>query len=255
MCPLADRSIPDFRFAAAGSSIARMEVTRNLAELALRGAIFDTISKITTPLHSGKNQPYAPAHVSTSITAKDVARFIMRGIDLIEQTDDRYRSPDEKVEALTRTFFCGEPDLRLFEPDIQSLKTSCSDRSVSKPTVDNDHHSARSRLWAYLETRWGDSWGLRRFSTLFALGRSFCWTSRGYFGLVPGGAKPGDLLAVFSGGPMPFVLSPAATATASEGEDDGKGKFCLLGHGYVHELMHGEILKLKGYKEQEFILV
>ncbi|KAF9475910.1 hypothetical protein BDN70DRAFT_897796 [Pholiota conissans] len=62
--------------------------------------------------------------------------------------------------------------------------------------------------------------------------RSFAITSLGYLGLVPKAAKNGDLICVFQGGEVPFVLRPI-----------GNDQWELVGECYVHGIMEGEVVK------------
>jgi hypothetical protein len=56
---------------------------------------------------------------------------------------------------------------------------------------------------------------------------------KGYMGLAPGTARVGDLIGIFLGGTVPYVLRP---------NDDGTYSF--LGECYVHGLMDGEDMKM-----------
>lgn len=57
-------------------------------------------------------------------------------------------------------------------------------------------------------------------------------TSQGYVGLGPDDMEVGDVVSIFYGAPVPFVLRPV---------DDGK--FKLMGEAYVHGIMDGEFMK------------
>ncbi|KAF2111071.1 hypothetical protein BDV96DRAFT_650180 [Lophiotrema nucula] len=58
-------------------------------------------------------------------------------------------------------------------------------------------------------------------------------TGDGFFGIGPASAHHGDIVAVFPGGRVPFVLRKAAS-----------GQYRLIGECYVHGLMDGEALGL-----------
>lgn len=97
----------------------------------------------------------------------------------------------------------------------------------------------------------------------------FCITTEGYMGRVPNGTKTGDVVAVFLGGKVPFVLR----------KYEGKERFYLVGEccklisypnflGYrlanlwsrkdIHGIMEGEVIeelnKGKRSTEEFFIL-
>ena len=59
--------------------------------------------------------------------------------------------------------------------------------------------------------------------------RRFATTSNGYIGLVPACSEIGDVVYLFSGFSIPFVL-----------RDRQNGHFVLVGDAYVHGIMEGE---------------
>lgn len=79
------------------------------------------------------------------------------------------------------------------------------------------------------------------------LGRSWCSTENGYFGLVPGGTQIGDRVAIFYGGPIPFIVRPHSTAQDAN--------FILVGHGYFGGLRKGEAFDLPAFEPQKIVLV
>ncbi|GES64630.1 hypothetical protein ATEIFO6365_0009011900 [Aspergillus terreus] len=70
--------------------------------------------------------------------------------------------------------------------------------------------------------------------------RRFCATEKGRLGWAPEAAQEGDLICIFHGAKVPYVIRPC--------ED---GNYILLGAGYLHGMMHGEVLKMKDMKEEE----
>ena len=67
-------------------------------------------------------------------------------------------------------------------------------------------------------------------------------TRKGFVGLVPGDAAEGDVICVFIGVKVPFVLRE---------DEDG---YQLLGDCYVHGIMEGEALEMPDSIVQEIIL-
>ena len=61
------------------------------------------------------------------------------------------------------------------------------------------------------------------------LGYMFFTTTRGYMGVVPGGALVGDILSVVHGLDVPFVFRKR-----------GQNSFILVGGAYVHGLIDGQ---------------
>lgn len=65
-------------------------------------------------------------------------------------------------------------------------------------------------------------------------GRRTCVTHNFYLGIVPAEAEEGDVIAIFFGIGVPFVLRPI-----------GRSEFMFIGHCYVHGIMDGELTELK----------
>jgi hypothetical protein len=87
----------------------------------------------------------------------------------------------------------------------------------------------------------------------FQAGRRTCTTQNRYFGTVPDEAEEEDLIVIFFGIRVPFVLRPV-----------GDGTFKLIGHCYVHGIMGGELMvkgkygrgiKVRGVDSVNFTLV
>lgn len=90
--------------------------------------------------------------------------------------------------------------------------------------------------------------------------RVFVRTARGYYGLAPGPTTAGDVLAVLSGGYVPFALRPVGG-----GRQDGKaGRFKIIGQTWVESAMLGPVCdegpgwqdwSAWGAQEEEIILL
>ena len=72
-----------------------------------------------------------------------------------------------------------------------------------------------------------------------------CVTKRGYVGLLPRKARPGDHRDIFHGGAVPFLLRKS---------DQNGGYFRLLGECYLHGIMHGEALWFQDLQEEDISL-
>ncbi|KAL6796302.1 heterokaryon incompatibility domain-containing protein [Trichoderma sp. SZMC 28013] len=64
----------------------------------------------------------------------------------------------------------------------------------------------------------------------WCLGRRFAVTDAGDFAAVPKAAQKGDVVCIFNGGRVPYVLRPAAN-----------GNYTLVGECYVDGMMRGEV--------------
>ncbi|KAK3945750.1 heterokaryon incompatibility protein-domain-containing protein [Diplogelasinospora grovesii] len=101
--------------------------------------------------------------------------------------------------------------------------------------------------------------------------RRVCVTEKGYLSAVPVHSKPGDVLVAILGTSVPFVLRPAGTAAAEDGEDEEgpirqdapprppppNHKLCyqLVGECYCHGMMDQEALELQGCGPESFTLI
>lgn len=71
------------------------------------------------------------------------------------------------------------------------------------------------------------------------LGRKLFVSTKGYVGVCPDTAKPGDKFFVLCDCPSIIFLRPVKTA-----DSDCREEYRALGHGYVHGLMDGEVLEM-----------
>ncbi|KAH8589759.1 heterokaryon incompatibility protein-domain-containing protein [Bisporella sp. PMI_857] len=60
----------------------------------------------------------------------------------------------------------------------------------------------------------------------------FCITSQGFMGRVPHGTQPGDVVAVFLGAKVPFVLR----------KHRSEDRYFFVGECYIHGIMEGEVM-------------
>jgi hypothetical protein len=86
----------------------------------------------------------------------------------------------------------------------------------------------RHGLWDYWRTA-------SAFSARLSTAR-FCITERGYLGLVPHGALPGDSIVLIDGGAVPFLVRGCGNA-------ERPYLTTLVGECYIHGIMHGEALR------------
>jgi hypothetical protein len=69
----------------------------------------------------------------------------------------------------------------------------------------------------------------------------------GNLGLVPGGTKKGDRIALLGSSPLPFFLQPVS-------EEEGT-EYALVGHGYTHDLGRGKSYHNKACRPRKIVLV
>jgi hypothetical protein len=71
-----------------------------------------------------------------------------------------------------------------------------------------------------------------------ASGRRYCVTSNGDVGLVPRFTRVGDIICIFAGLYVPFVIRPIASI---QGQSQ---TYALVGESYIHGMMKSEELEL-----------
>jgi hypothetical protein len=71
--------------------------------------------------------------------------------------------------------------------------------------------------------------------------RGFSQTRNGRLSIVPRHAHAGDVVCVFFGGDVPFIL-----------REDGHGPHRLVGEAYVHGHMDGEAIDMHAVETREF---
>jgi hypothetical protein len=76
-------------------------------------------------------------------------------------------------------------------------------------------------------------------------GTSFLTTVKGYAGTGPPSTKPQDLVCIFDGGPMPFILRPTK---------QDKNCYELIGECYIQGIMDGEAVAGGDLLHQDFLV-
>jgi hypothetical protein len=73
-----------------------------------------------------------------------------------------------------------------------------------------------------------------------------CITKKGYFGLVPREAEPGDVIFIALGAPTPLILREC---------NEKSGHYQLYGDSYIHGIMNGEALKENDFQVDDICLI
>ncbi|OJJ46186.1 hypothetical protein ASPZODRAFT_2071477 [Penicilliopsis zonata CBS 506.65] len=118
--------------------------------------------------------------------------------------------------------------LNYLKPEVQEpldkrtepLKLRSANQVLDSPTVPNH---IRRELWPFLVTALD-------FAELLSTA-VVCATKQGRVGLVPTTAKEGDLIALFYGSRVPFIIRQSNEHTS---------EYNLIGECYIHGLMQGE---------------
>ena len=79
--------------------------------------------------------------------------------------------------------------------------------------------------------------------------RRLAATHMGYIGMVPKGTKKNDIIVLFYGAEVPFVLRPKLNNT----EEGSELEYQIVGECYLHGAMDGEGLDI-GHEEHDFVI-
>ncbi|KAK8006047.1 heterokaryon incompatibility protein-domain-containing protein [Apiospora marii] len=97
--------------------------------------------------------------------------------------------------------------------------------AAERPTlIDADSREVRDMARRYGDMAWN-----------YNMNRCLYRTRRGYLGTGPHRVQRGDVVCVFMGAAVPFILRPRG--------DDGEEGYTLVGDAYVHGIMDGELVK------------
>lgn len=202
----------------AASQLVPSDIIVQGATLVVNGGVFDSVV-CTTQSAQYAREPLMEATNS----------FLAQGLWLLCQV--RQHPGDQHVEDLfIRT-------LLFDDKDVHQRDNISKQRELFRNMIHCLAESPREEIWLEHWMRFSHE-GFRT-----AFGRVFCITKNGYFGLVPAGARNGDQVCLFYGGPVPFIIRPL-----------GNGNYRLIGHAYFHGLMHGQVFNLRSFKGQKIVL-
>jgi len=210
------------------------EIYYNISEdsmvLTLRGVIFDSVATLT------EEKWEVPLFIGTGTEAEKIAQrsnknILFNSCDRIAAQSRPYRSGDELTKSYSALLaFGGIPGMSQDELVLGYHNTRTLCRWYENPEAFmlefcNDCNAVKDR---YL-----------RHITLWALGRRFFASSKKYLGWTADATRVGDVICVFYGANVPYVLRP---------NDDGT--FKLIGECYTHGIMKGEALRMEDLEHQ-----
>jgi Heterokaryon incompatibility protein (HET) len=245
-------SLPRTTFHAGGREPSEFRVydTENL--LAIKGRIFDYVGALMQPdkivlargnetvedwlssfkaIHHFKREWYKSClFACCNITGQRANEEFP-----IPSVHDRYPTGESLQEAFWRTLICNMdmqyqkagPEYRDHWLHVHHLYSSSADIKSYKGQMESI-----LRMKAFEEPM-----------ALFAEGRRFCVTAKGYMGWVPQVARPGDLFCIFKGVEVPFLLRKALF-TARDLPlmiRPGAVYYQIIGECYVHGVMDGQL--------------
>ncbi|OCK80109.1 HET-domain-containing protein [Lepidopterella palustris CBS 459.81] len=154
-------------------------------------------------------------------TAKDLEphdhpymQWLLDITDMAESSPSMYETQEARAEAVWRTALTDK------DPSQEGMLGKAG---ISP--LDTFHELLKGQLYDRVHFNClGIMEGVRK-------GRRSFKTKRGYIGLGPEAMRPGDLVVIFKGAEVPYVIREVQNG------------FRLIGEAYIHGLMYGEFLK------------
>jgi hypothetical protein len=203
---------PQKLFCAAGTTTPRVTISESSGTIGMEGLRFDSVSRII---------PVMPL-----LKAKDENSISVTEISLREMAAE--------ITSLETYPFTGEPFWRAF------FRTLTTDRTEFSPRIDEDYRAKflssfsdwklnegqklPAEAWAEVSKTIGQ---IIEYKDMFL-------STQGYLGLSKEGFQVGDVVCIFLGGEVPFLLR--------ESMPPNGGRFQFISECYVQGVMDGEAL-------------
>jgi hypothetical protein len=154
----------------------------------------------------------------------------------VENANPTYLTGEPIDDVLWRTLIGGCVDAAKCDDMRESFKAFMTIREVLR-----ENPQSPQEIDAILERESIDpdefreyTWKQQSFQSEIHHSRRIFWTGNGFLGLGPVSARVGDVVCVFKGGRVPYVVRKIP---------DGSGCFNFIGDCYVHAIMHGEAVE------------
>ncbi|KAK3398601.1 heterokaryon incompatibility protein [Sordaria brevicollis] len=222
------RFVPDRPYAPCGNS-SRAEVipTSNSNVLGLRGYLVDVIVKTGSrlPRDMADWKEFADSLRQLWLMSYNKKPPVYR--TALRHEESLWRIPiGDIVNDKKRAISTDVEEYRRFEQHARDMAQEISCRSLTEKT----------------RTFWSDIILRLRLMT----GRRPFPTKQGYLGMCPYHSEPGDLVVVFYGDRVAYVIRPAPP-------EDGQDRYTLVGEAYCDGIMDGEIADTA--EKRDFFLV
>ncbi|KAL8747012.1 MAG: hypothetical protein Q9190_001052 [Brigantiaea leucoxantha] len=211
----------DSNFNAAGSSSFEMTLVDNAEMnafwLVAKGVLLDSITVAGYDRRSERDQ-MAGSTIS-SLPRDQIKHWLLEPDYLMSKAGCRsfYRTVNEWADAKASTIVVRNNPHKGYD-DMTCYHILTND--VPPPSNRDDRISYEQSILDFISSLYG----AMDWSTL-------CVTKNGLLGRVPYGSEPGDMIVIFAGAKLPFVLR------RRQGEGVG---YMVLGPCYIHGAMHGE---------------
>ncbi|SCV50382.1 uncharacterized protein FFB14_11403 [Fusarium fujikuroi] len=174
-----------------------LEMRSSGSELAVTGHILETIKCLSTPMSSNL----------TWGTFSEVATLLWEGGNLLMKQNVK---GEQAVEIMLHTLSCGSLSAKP-AAEVESLRQGFA--------AVFGHGTFLINGGDYNESPWLPH--MRHFlvrGMALAPGRRWCITEQGKFGLVPGGTRTGDRVAIFGSYSLPFILRDHSAEDSISGQ-------------------------------------
>jgi len=212
------RFAPTTLFHAAGASKPRVTVAGDSDRICLEGIRLDTVERV--------------------IRIKSI--LMAKGENSFSVTETRLREMASEVTSLETYPFTGEPFWIVF------FRTLTADRTALSPRINEDYRAKFMNAfgdWKLNDEGKGQNLPARVWAEVskdigaIIEDKDIFLTTQGYLGLGHEGFAIGDLLCIFSGGEVPFLLRRSGSMPPHD------EMFQFLSECYIHGVMDGEATK------------
>lgn len=234
-------------FKASGETILSLSVSDDLQILKITGFIVDSTAVVAPNIYKYSSAKEISGPLVNITEEEDAARSFkimteLQNIAKIAASAFKYDEGQSRELELIRTLGCdilatGEPvDIASADKVYRYWAKTATYYPFG---VQTDIETKKRELDALLPTDIQTESFMHSF-VLFDTGRSLCTTTSGDLGRVPFGTKPGDLICIFKGGIVPYLLRLE------------NGYYKLIGECFINGIMYGEAMKREDLVEQEF---
>lgn len=249
--------VPDWRFREKFKPLARSTepllgpqngpslFTRDSNILRLQGLIFDKVAKASLPDTAGDSELESDDISKQWMEISKFFQGLTRYVNASSQTylncvrrtimadNSHSRTGQSSIIDFVFAFMLGRGATSHSEMNasfsIQNEVTRHEDGSVSSTVNLNDVANANKPL------------GFAELVKITTAGRSFFVTEKGYIGIGPADTRLGDIVSVFRGARVPFLVRLRSADL-----------FMLIGDCYVHEMMDDKDSWMKTEAQQDF---
>ncbi|KAG9232006.1 heterokaryon incompatibility protein-domain-containing protein [Amylocarpus encephaloides] len=217
--------------------------------LSITGFVFDTIASIVEPMHAGE-----PESESDSVEAKHASARTARDImaQICHETDESIQYPSGQHWDLVwaQLFVCSQKMIGMrkylsSKASDEWFLAGCHGYTLRLENLDASARGAvASEVQDELDATEEAALEYEGVSRAVLTGRRGARTEGGYLGWVPKTALPGDLICVFDGARLPYVV-----------REREAGRCVLVGECYIHGVMEGEVAEEGQDTRETFLIV